>query len=620
MNIKPSTVTPESIFTGISTRYRVPHYQRDYAWTGDNFEALWNDVCSAFAQGNSYFLGSIVLNGEGQRGDDNKRWDIVDGQQRLATLTILFATIRDLASTYVGNPLDPVFQMLNGQQASNKEKAERIKIIASNLVVRIGSPDNYYLELNEKDQGAFYEIQCSSLALLRPDQWSRKDKSEKRVKKAKKFFAQHVYEMVVKATDGFNHLERFLTFCMTQLLLLRIEVETDSDAYLLFESLNDRGLDLSIADLVKNRLLLASGSDTDRKRRVLAKWDAMIELLKDSRYEAQEFLRFYWIAFHQPVTKNELYLTIKSHLASCNPEDLVDSLVESCTYFSQITKQSLRYPVGVNVPEAIEQKYAEINTLGYSVCYPLFLWCNKHREELLLELVPFSLSYLFRLITIAGFAANKAEGAFTGAKSNGNGALSLLKRNSQATLAEVLNEFKDEELQDQRFVQRLKTNLFEDNKTARYILSRIHDKFNGSPALRLTKEAQLEHVLPVSRNSWPDFDLKGRERADWVYSLGNMTLLESSLNQSGKDSAFQKKVLLYREHTGRATDEVASAIPMTQRIYNQATRESKVWNADWILSRANEFAANALDIWKIPANLQLSTGGAPLSTDSAGSV
>jgi uncharacterized protein with ParB-like and HNH nuclease domain len=594
MEITPKSTTLEGLFTGIETRYAVPHYQRDYSWKTEHCEQVWVDVIAAWTKRSEYFLGSIVLNSE-NRGATGK-WEIVDGQQRLATFAILLSAVRDLAKKYLDEPGNEAFSNINQLNPEARNKAIRAESKARQLIVHVSEPDNYYLELNEKDHPQFREkVQLEQDAMLTKADW-KIGKTDRRTVKAKKTFARLLRGEFLRDTNAMQRLDDFVSFVMTKLIFLRIDVTNDADAYLLFETLNDRGLDLSIADLVKNRLMVEARQDGEKKKRILIRWDQMIKDLAQSRYLTHDFLRFYWAAFQSTCTKKELYAKIKAHIAQNDPEQLVSDMASVAEYFSETTSRDLIYPSGGFQPESVERIYAEINTLGYSVCYPLFLhWWKKRDRSELLPLSQGSVNFLFRLISIGTFAARNAEEAF---------AQALIAAKQQKSLNDVLKCFAHKEVQDGVFAQRIKGLRFNDNKTARYLLSKVHDSEHGS-GHALTSDVHLEHVMPVDGSKWPEFDCRGRDRKDWLYCIGNMTLLEKRLNQSLQASPFSEKVRRFQRKTPQTSFSESTAVPMTYRIHEEHESSGRDWNAEWIEERAGTFANRAVQVWELPPSARL---------------
>lgn len=593
MNIAPFRVTLESLLSGLDTKYRVPEYQRDYSWTQDQLSALWADLHHAADRDTDYFMGTLVLNSENKVRVGGL--EIVDGQQRLATFSVLAATIRDRCAHFLSNPSDPIYSSIDLTTKPNLEKAKRCGKLVEQLLLHASEPDHYYLELNQKDQFVFYNNVQRPGDPIPEDKW-KEVRSDSRIIKAKKYFTRRIATEYLKSSeDGFSKLHTFVSFIIKKLIFLKIEVITDNDAYLLFESLNDRGLDLSISDLIKNRLLLQCGNDFQKRKRILDLWSEMTTNLSESRYaQSQEYIRVFWAAFFTPTTKKELYGAVKEHLADreTDVERFMVRLCDSSRQFSEFTDRDLQYPSSGLTRGSNRAILAELNTLGYSVCYPFLLKLRELRPHLENTALPYIRDYLFRLITIGNFAANRAERAF-------QNALSKLKSSSDDN--SILECLTDAEIDDAAFEARFRQARFEDSNTAKYVLSKLHD-YGSTPALCLTKEAHLEHVLPQDFSAWTFATPDGTSTDDFIYSIGNMILLEEKINKSIQNSRFEDKVTRYQRRVGTAGH---TTIPMAFEIHEQFTVGHTAWDAKRISDRAAQIASKAIGIWahRLPAKI-----------------
>lgn len=585
MNIAPFRVTLESLLSGLDTKYRVPEYQRDYSWTQDQCSALWADLHHAADRDADYFMGTLVLNSENKVRVGGL--EIVDGQQRLATFSVLAAVIRDRCTHFLANPADPIYSKIDLTTKANVEKAKRCGKLVEQLLLHSSEPDHYYIELNQKDQSVFYNFVQKPGDPIPEDKW-KEVRSESRIIKAKKYFTRRIASEYLRiGDDGFCRLHAFVSFIIKKLIFLKIEVITDNDAYLLFESLNDRGLDLSISDLIKNRLLLQCGTDFPKRKRILDLWSEMTNNLSESRYtQSQEYIRVFWAAFFTPTTKKELYGSVKEHLSNrkTDVEQFMVTLGVSSRQFSEFTDRDLLYPSSGLTRGSKKAALAEINTLGYSVCYPFLLRLRELRPRLEDTALPYIRDYLFRLITIGNFAANRAEKAF-------QSALNKLKSNLDDN--SILDCLTDPEIDDAAFETRFRQARFEDNNTAKYVLSKLHDH-ESTPALCLTKEAHLEHVLPQDPSSWSFVTIDSAPVDDYIYSIGNMILLEEKINKSIQNSRFEDKVSRYQRKTGTAGH---TTIPMAFEIHEQFTAGQTAWDAKRISERAARISSKAIKIW-----------------------
>ena len=590
MDIQAFPSSIETIFNGMDTRYFVPHYQRKYEWTIEHIAELWHDITTAADSTADYFLGSVVLNKEDQQ--DNQ-FQIVDGQQRLTTLTVLLAAIRDLAHHYQENAASEWFIAISAE--GSRDDARVCEDVTTNRIIYTSDPGMYYLAVNDTDQPTLYErIQKAQRDIPSPsDDRSKIKPRDHRLIKAQKFFRSSIYEHFLKHADGFARLRAFLRYCQTKLKILKIVVASDVDAYLLFESLNDRGLELSIADLVKNRVLVACGEDANKRDRLLAKWNAMAEQLESSRFKMRDYLRFYWAAFHEACTAKQLYKKIRDALNSSNVQSHVDEWCQLLQYFCSITSKELRFPTSELPYPSLESCYAEMHQLAYAVHIPLFLKAQKTNPDWLAELAPCVRNFLFRAISIGDLSAGLAD-------SKVRQAIGVI--DSGGAIGDVLAIFNlDASVDDQAFMENLRQRQFEEPRIAKYLLAKIHLDRHGQ-SHHLGSDTELEHVLPQNRNAWPTFDCNGRSKEDFVYALGNLTLLEKKLNASVSDQPFNIKVNCYKQRRGRSDARTSTAIPMTFEIHQafQSAADGtpeRSWDAARIQQRTEKFAKEAVRIF-----------------------
>jgi hypothetical protein len=606
MNISPQTKKVQALFHGLDLQYRVPRYQRDYAWTKDQVEQLWSDLLSAFQSSQDYFLGSVVVMTDGD-GGEQKVFSIVDGQQRLTTITILLCAIRDLSHHYSQYPSAGWYRAVEDSQ-SNRDDAAKSLAHARQAIVLSGEPDHYYLTINQKDQALFRDKIQKQQSLVEPQAIEMMIRNnESRLTKAWKLLLRRIHEELLCAADGMTRLRNFVHFCLTKVFFLVIEVRDDVDAYLLFESLNDRGLELSIADLVKNRLMIVASPDQEKVERVVGAWEAMLSDLAPSRFAIKDYLRFYWSAFKDSCTAKQLYSNIKRHLDADNVENELAGWREAVDYFIRLTAREQSFPNAAHAYNSLESLHAQMATLKYSVCLPFLMAVHKLRPDLDLIAARLSLAYLFRVVTIADLSAGKADATF-------KACLQALKNSLPND--EVLRPLREaQEASEEEFVKNITDRTFEDNAIARYLLTCIHLHDIGGGSTPDTT-IELEHILPQNEAAWPGFDAHGRKKTDWIYSIGNATLLEEKVNASIRDAEFSHKVTRYRRRQDSEQFSSATAIPMTYELFDQyqEERESgprREWTAERIRERAVRFARKAAIVFSLTNNDGgVSAGGA----------
>lgn len=207
--------------------FRIPSYQRPYAWTTEQASELLNDISGAcgdsgdVAKASPYFLGSIVLIKDPQRPDA----DVVDGQQRLTTLTILLSVLRDLSGSMIG-------------QAIHKYVCETGDPIA-------GTPDRRRLTLRERDAEFFQDtVQEFGATATLPEARAFKD-SRARIVENAAFLRDRLSGVAPEA------LKRLTYYIARRCYLVVVAASDQESAFRIFSVLNSRGLDLSPADILK---------------------------------------------------------------------------------------------------------------------------------------------------------------------------------------------------------------------------------------------------------------------------------------------------------------------------------------------------------------------------------
>lgn len=241
---------------GNGRRYQVPAFQRDYAWTEENWEDLWQDILTSHETGEPHFMGTLVT----QTADSTKvtvdssipfageHILIVDGQQRLTTLSILVIAVIQRLQVLVDNGVDA------------EANRDRQNILRNSY---LGSKDaaslrySSKLALNENDNG-FYQ---SNLVNLRVSQKVRGVTiSQRRLWQAFQYFSQQLESHQSFSENGALLAGLLTTTVAKQLVFIQISIEDRTNAYVLFETLNSRGVELGAADLLKNYIFsLLSG-------------------------------------------------------------------------------------------------------------------------------------------------------------------------------------------------------------------------------------------------------------------------------------------------------------------------------------------------------------------------
>jgi uncharacterized protein with ParB-like and HNH nuclease domain len=341
---KQITATEDTVQSLLSRNYRyiVPEYQRQYAWGEEQWQEFWTDIQS-IEDGQSHFLGSVVFVERDTNFDEINEFEIVDGQQRLTTISILLCAIREYY-----------------EQRDNIDGAESI--------------NNKYLWDQNED---FNDEQKLVLNSLDQSQYRRlllgnsPREEESKIRQAIEFFADKITNL---SEEEIDEIRKKLLNSVT---IVTIDCPNQESAFRLFETLNDRGLELSEVDLMKNYLYKKVETNPELNEEAIKQdWEDIID---DIRYEIDKPLRFfihYFLFAPEPdisinISKNTLYGKFQNLIDEKIPASDI-SLEE---YTSKMAEDTLLYLNIVNAEvskfdsssnERINDLLKDLDRLGYT--------------------------------------------------------------------------------------------------------------------------------------------------------------------------------------------------------------------------------------------------------------
>jgi hypothetical protein len=341
--------TPDAVFS-------VPPYQRSFTWDFDEIDELWQDLLTAIGRKSDYFIGTVVLQKTGQTA-----YEIIDGQQRLACLSMLFSSIRALFKATSDERAESIFVNFLGARGYTRDAQPRPKLV-----------------LNRTNSETFvqYVVQSDGLESVREALKSKSiHKSNKLLLQAYSFFLEKVASTATeKGTDYESFIVSLIDCLRLSVKFITIPVASAEDAHLFFESLNARGKELAISDLVKNRLYFEAGNQLQRAQRL---WEQMENQL--ARRPVPEFLRHYWIAKKAEegalnVREKHLYRAIAEHVKDNEAATLklLADLDRSSKDYAAIADYTL-WPDDAAYGDEFEQSLFDLRLFRVTQCDPLLL-------------------------------------------------------------------------------------------------------------------------------------------------------------------------------------------------------------------------------------------------------
>lgn len=542
--------------------YRVPPYQRDYSWDEEHWEDLWSDISVLRNKPDErHYMGALVVEGISDR-----EFMIIDGQQRIATLSVLALAILSRLKHLVET----------GTEAEDNE--ERLRQLRSRF---IGEKDptslteSSKLFLNVTDNAFFQDYLVQLRAPLNPRSLPA---SNRALWDCFQYFRRNIDRDATLAYSGAALSALLNEAVARQLLFILITVEDDLNAYTVFETLNARGLELSATDLLKNYLFskVRGQQDLDALGR---RWHRLVITVRQEKFP--EFLRYHLLCEEPKIRQQRLFKLVRDRVR--NPVevfDLVEKLEARAELFAAIGDADHEY--WKDLPDALIHVR---ELLLFRVKQPmpaLFAAWERWGKAEFVRLLKLIVVFSFRYTVVSGLNPNDleplyhdlAKGILNGTVATPAAAFSVLKR-----------LYPSNETFGPAFAELTIPTSGQRAKLARYILCKLEAHASGTHREWLTDPATIEHVLPENpAESWDSVIAVDRQ-PQYVYRLGNLTLLERKLNRDAGNQLFDDKKRLYAQSEYR----------LTRAIEEHAPPE---WNVAAITARQRQMADRAADVWR----------------------
>ena len=307
---KPEAKTVEKIFRDADSYYQIPDYQRPYSWEDDQIEQLWDDIYSAMESGDeSYFLGPLIL-------IRRKNWfEVVDGQQRLTTLTILFCVLRDLYESKLKKVDETLTARIQDAIMSLGEKEPRLK-----LITHLNYQNKFVDEILNKVKFPDKEL-------------TYKEKKQEKFINAALIFRHKLEEL--KKNSGIESIKKFTNYLLKNVEIITITCLKQEYAIKLFQVLNTRGLDLSPADMIKSHLYGNLKGDKE-KQLFIANWQDIETISKDMDETITDLFTYYEYYLLAQNPKRSLYEELTDKFKGQNSNKIIYDFKKFVEFFKKI--------------------------------------------------------------------------------------------------------------------------------------------------------------------------------------------------------------------------------------------------------------------------------------------
>lgn len=551
VEIKAEIKNIKNILVNDENFYQIPDYQRPYSWDKENLSDLIDDLLSAFLDNSNedYFCGSLVL----VDNDNDKRFDIIDGQQRITTFTILSCIFRDVYFDSLGNKAKDFIK--NSIQDQYEENKRKLKFLTDEQF-QIDFEETVLKKIDFKDD-------ISNIEKSFPN-----NKYLQNAYHLKNFLSEHLREHDISIDD-------FVLFFYEKIVLTVITCPSQDSAIQIFTVLNDRWMPLNPIDILKSKLMQQLDSKEDRNA-FRSKWEHVNRDLNLSDLYMDNMLNTY------------LY-----YRKASNPKNRLDK--ELWDVFEKSWKNSLEiiqeiYNFSISYIEILKQEDKNIYCLRY-------LRHKIYWNSILVTAHFTDYSYIDDLkeILVAYYYQNWIAWATTARiKQTSFNILKYIKQ--KQSIQDIKGEIY-KNLEDYNTTQSFKDAIVSENvywkKWDRAVLLLVEyflSDNNSQNYISVWKSLHVEHILPRTPQ-WEWLELfNDEEMSKWTNSLTNLTLLSMRKNIQASNSDFKLKKIAYWD-----SDNLVTSFLTTQKVIACDT-----WNTSQLEMREkflNERIMDKLDIF-----------------------
>ena len=530
-------------------QFLIPVYQRFYSWDIDQCKRLWNDIVEMQRKGKvGHFVGSIVNIAEQAMPTGVQKYMIIDGQQRMTTLTLLLLALRDYV---IKNPNDTT---INARRIDNMLLKNEYE----------SGDERYKLLLTETDRDIL-------ISLIEEKPIAEDTRS--RLIENYNFFAGKLADKEIQPAEVYESIGKL------QIVNITLDRAVD-DAQAIFESLNSTGKELSESDLIRNYVLM--GLEPSEQTYVYEHlWRPMEQLFI---YETQgtvmdAFFRHYLTMKLSRIPKQgRVYEEFKLYHLNCEfgtIRELCQDLLEYAKYYTNIVFKR-------NTDTDLKKLYEDIIDLRMEVSYPFLLKIHHDCVEGLItsdelkKILKLCISYVLRR-AICEIPTNSMNKTFATLKNYIRPDDYLNSIKAFFVMQDTYKEFPDDDKFEGAFVSRDIFNM----RARNYILSRLENFENKAPII--IENYTIEHIMPQNKNlslEWQEVQKK------YLHTIGNLTL--TAYNSEMSDRPFLEKM-----------DMPGGFKESALRLNKYVVLQNK-WNEKHIQERANELAKKAESIWLYP--------------------
>ncbi len=546
----------EDFFEKNKCQYSIPVYQRNYEWPEEQCQKLFEDIVIAYEKDRKHFCGSVVYSFV--KDDHNiNQYIIIDGQQRLTTIYILLKALLDCSSKE--NEREPLLETI-----FNKSKYDELPIAEqSKLKLKPIKSDN------------------KQLLLLMENKYDEVNQTSG-VWKNYAFFC----DLVKKYLSGENRSVKDIYRGLEKLTCAKISLAADDNAQEIFERINSTGLPLSLADKIRNYVLMTDGNQEELYERYWLKTEELVGKDNMSNYfldflnlkmdgfpkesDAYEYFKKVFVEQkydNESMLREILHYGELYHAFTCGDNRYstrVNELLSGLRYLKQTTCYLFMYPVFIDFEKGIIDTYTLEKVLEFLQNYSI--------RRLVCEINSNSLRGLYKTLYNRVYSNQANKQKYFDA---------LVSFFMQITSNDALPD-------DEHYLECLKyRNIYRKNACCKFLLTGIENQ--GKEKLEIGN-LTIEHIMPQNKNMSKEWqEMLGENWVDdkekYLHTLGNLTLTGYNSELGDKPFVEKKKML---------NDLQTKVVILYEDVLNK-----EVWNAAAIEERAEKLANIIKDIYPI---------------------
>ena len=570
--------------------YEIPSYQREYTWGKDDILNLFYDILDYEITDNSqgYFLGSCIST---ITHNSTNTHELIDGQQRLTTLSLLMLALYDNIKPFNDNGLLGE----NKKETFNKLKKRLVYCNENDEYI----PSMTLQKQNYNNDDYLCRLKDSGLIISSPES---NHKGNRRIYRGYGYCDKLIKEQIDEYEDNDTKIKVLFSIVNKVLnaRIVHIYVDSVSSAYTLFEAINNRGVPLSALDLIKNKFISKSNNNSESEA-IYNQWMSMLNNLGDDATVHERFLIQYYNAFirlsdkndnsdnHTKARKNNL-IKLYEILIDSNHKELINDLVKKSKYYS------ILLTLNNSKTTEIDKEIINLYRIQGAPSYLLLLYLLSEQDKL--NLTDNDIKIIIHNIVVFSFRRSSTNKPASRNMIDLYIGITDSIRNNQAgdNIKDFIrSKLKEVSSDDEDFKKMLYGSVYKDNREAtRFILNYLEaeNRSNQKEIPDLWEKSgnkpkwTIEHIFPEGKNI-PDCWVKmiangskeGAEKAleTHAHKLGNLTI--TAYNSELSNKPFDEKTKYYK-----------NGLWLNENVINK-----REWTADEIDARTEEMVTNILN-------------------------